>query len=323
MLKKIIMSKRAIVLGGAGLIGSHLCVRLLMEGYDVICIDKRGRRESPLLRNIENRERFHYIKHDLATPYAIGCDEIYNLISPVEYGDDCNYLEDQRITPLSINNSLHNIIGSNTKVLYGSSDDVYNFDRLDVAYDSPKEFIAQTKRFGESMHRAYSLHHKIDVRIARIFSTYGAGAGLRDQHVIGKMIVEALNNNEITIYGNGDHIRTFCWVEDMVDGLIRLMRAHNLSRLMSVDLGASTQISIRELAEMIISLTGSRSPIRHIAARESEPRHKIPNLKAAKSQLEWEPTTNLHEGLMRTICYIEKELSAITMSQMSWVEIYG
>ncbi|MFI3264353.1 MAG: NAD-dependent epimerase/dehydratase family protein [Rikenellaceae bacterium] len=317
------MSKRTIVLGGAGLIGSHLCVKLLEKGYEVVCIDKRGRRESPLLRNIENRDRFHYIKHDITTPYEIGCDELFNLASPIEYGDSFDYIDDQRLISYGAINSLENLIGSNTKVLFGSSDDIYNFDRLDVKYKSPNRFVSDSKRFGESLHRAYNSHHKIDVRIARIFSTYGSNAGLRDQHVISKMIVQALNNHDITINGKGDQLRTFCWVDDMADGLIKLMSAHSNSRIITADLGSVNQISIRQLAELIISLTGSKSNIYHAPAKIDEPRYKIPDLKIAQQQLHWEATTTLREGLLRTISYIEKELSSIAMSQMSWVEIYG
>ncbi len=317
------MGKRAIVLGGAGLIGSHLVIRLLGEGYDVVVIDKRRRRESPLLRHIENRERFHYIQHDITVPYEIGCDELYNLASPVEFSDDYDILGMQRLTALSAINSLENIVGGDTRVLYGSSDDVYNFDRMDYRYTSDKRYLADAKRFGESIHRAYNSQYKIDVRIARIFSTFGAHAGLRDQHAIGKMIVEALTNHDIAIHGNGEQVRTFCWVEDMVDGLIALMRAHNGDCILTADLGSEHKITVRELAELIISLTGSRSNIHHLAAKADEPPYKIPNLRVANDELHWSATTPLKEALLRTISSIEKELAEINMSQMSWVEIYG
>ncbi|MFI3323328.1 MAG: NAD-dependent epimerase/dehydratase family protein [Rikenellaceae bacterium] len=317
------MSKRAIVLGGAGLIGSHLCVRLLKEGYDVVCIDKRGRRESPLLRHIENRERFHYLKHDITTPYEIGCDELYNLIAPIEFGENVDPIALQQLTIAGSINPLSILGGSNTKVLYGSSDDVYNYERPDINYTSRKRFIADSRRFAESIHRAHHIEDNLDLRIARIFSTYGAHAGLRDQHIIGNMIVKALNNHDITIHGSGDQIRTFCWVEDMVDGLRRLMQAHNNERIITADLGSATTITIRELAELIISLTGSRSNIHHVAARADEPPYKIPTLQVAENELNWSATTDLREGLLRTISYIEKELASIAMSQMSWVEIYS
>ncbi|MFR9515236.1 MAG: NAD-dependent epimerase/dehydratase family protein [Rikenellaceae bacterium] len=317
------MSKRAIVLGGAGLIGSHLSVRLLKDGYDVVVIDKRGRRESPILRSIENRDRFHYIKHDITIPYEIGCDELYNLTSPIEFGNEFDYIDQMKLTSMGIINSLNNTIGNDTKVLYASSDDVYNFDRLDVEYQSDRFFLAEAKRFGESLHRAHQAHYNIDLRVARIFSTYGANSGLRDQHVIGKMIVEALHNHDIAIYGNGEQVRTFCWVEDIVDGLIRMMRTHTHERIIIADLGSPNQITIRELAEMIITLTGSKSNIYHISARADEPRYKIPHLKTAQNELKWEASTPLKEGLLRTINYIEKELSLIAINQMSWIEIYG
>lgn len=305
------------------MIGSHLSFRLLKEGYDVIVIDKRGRRESPLLRNIENKERFHYIKHDITSPYEIGCDELYNLCAPVEFGNTVDYIEEQRLISMGSINSLNNLIGSSTKVLFASSDDIYNFDQVKTEYTSEKKYIAEAKRFGESIHKAYQNHYDLDLRIARIFSTYGSNAGLRDQHVIGKMIVEALNNHDITIYGSGEQIRTFCWVEDMVDGLMRLMRAHNNEKILTADLGSSKQTSIRELAELIIALTGSRSNIHHVSSRADEPRYKIPNLKVAQNELKWSATTPLKEGVLRTINYIEKELSLIAMNQMSWIEIYG
>ncbi len=317
------MGKRAIILGGAGLIGSHLSLRLLGEGYDVVSIDSRGRRESPLLRHIEHKGRFHYIKHDVTTPYEIGCDELYNLATPIEYGDDFDALMVQRLSAFSSINSLENVVGSETKVLFGSSDDVYNFDRIDQNYSSPKRYIADAKRFAESVHRAYNAQHKVDVRIARIFSTFGAHAGLRDQHAIGKMIVQALNNHDISINGTGEQVRTFCWVEDMVDGIIALMRVHSSDRIITADLGSSEQITLRGLAELIILLTGSRSNIHHLASRVDEPPYKIPDLKVAENELRWKASTPLREGLLRTINYIEKELSSIAMNQMSWVEIYG
>ncbi|MFR9504178.1 MAG: NAD-dependent epimerase/dehydratase family protein [Rikenellaceae bacterium] len=317
------MSKRAIVLGGAGLIGSHLCIKLLKEGCDVVCIDKRGQRESPLLRHVENRDKFHYIKHDITIPYNIGCDELYNLASPIEFGDDFDIVEELHQITMGAINALNTLIDNNSKVLYGSSDDVYNFDKLDQRYTSNKRFLADAKRFGESIHRAYNAKFKIDTRIARIFSTYGAYAGLRDQHVINKMIIKALNNQDITIYGSGNQQRTFCWVNDIVDGIIKLMRTPNSNGVLTADLGSSTTISIRELAEMIISLTGSRSNIFHVAARVEELPYKVPDLKIAEDQLDWHASTSLREGLQRTISYIEKELSTIAMSQMSWVEIYG
>ncbi len=317
------MNKRAIILGGAGLIGSHLAIRLLREGYDVIAIDKRSRSESPLLNVVENINRFHYIKHDITKPYEIGCDELYNLTSNVEYGTQVDYMETQRLSSLGIMNSLDIIAGDKTKVVYASSDDIYNFERNDTKYSSPKQFIANAKRFGESLYCAYNMHYGIDCRIARIFSTYGANSGLRDQHVIGRMIVEALNNQDIVINGNGEQTRSFCWVEDMVTGLVSLMRAHNSEGVLTCDLGSPIQVSVRHIADEIVELTGSKSRIRHIAARAEEPRNKIPDTKGTNKKIGWEATTSLKEGLQRAINYTEKELSAVAMKQMSWIEIYG
>ncbi len=316
------MGQRVVVVGGAGVIGSHLCLRLLKEGSEVICIDRRNQGDSALLRDVVDSS-FNYIKHDITIPYRVSCDELYNLASPRAQWDQIDPIDQLRLDSLGVVNTLDTIHDRNkTRVVYASADDVYNFRAPENLYFSPNRFIANAKRAGESIHEAYYLSRMIESRVARIFTTYGSDGDLNDQRVVTRMIVEALNNRDIYIYGSGEQSRTFCWVEDIVDGLIKLMRAHAPNGRLTLDLGSSTEITIRELADMIVSLCGSRSNIYHLGARLDEPRFKYPNLKHARNELKWEATTPLKEGLLRLISFLERELSRASVDRMSWVEIH-
>ena len=178
--------------------------------------------------------------------------------------------------------------------------------------------LAESKRAAESIVRAYKDEYQVDGKIARIFNTYGTGADLNDQRVITKMIVEALSNRNLTIYGNGEQLRSFCWVGDVVDGLIRLMNRLPDVKVPVVNIGNNHEISIRALAEKIIDMTGSRSRIIHRSARNDDPRHKSPDISRAREMLGWQPTTTLDEGLQRVISYVENELTQMR----SWVEVH-
>ena len=315
--------KEIVVLGGVGLIGSHLCRKLIENGERVICIDSRGVGASPILHEVIYEERFRYIHHDITRPFEVSCDYIINLASSaVHYiGNDASSTA-LRTDLLGSINSLDVARYNGAKVLYGSSGDIYGLS-YDRSFDErassnlPHSFEIEGKRAAEALHRAYGG----DTRIARIFNTYGSGCSLSDRRVIPTMILDALYNRDITIYGSGEQQRTFCWVGDIVDGLIKMMSIPGRKEATIYNLGSTHEISIRELAEKIISLTGSRSHINHIAARHNDLRRKMPNISRARKELKWEATTSLNEGLKRTVEYIERELSAAEFARRTWVEV--
>lgn len=321
--------KRIVVLGGVGLIGSHLCVRLISEGHDVVCIDVRDVAQSPLLEPYYRCHEFRYINHNIIAPFSIECDQIYNLASPCSLKSDVS----QAITTLRTNiigsiNALDLAHRNRASVLYASAGDVYgiaehnSFGALIPQKLSMNSF-AESKRAAEAIHYAYRREYGLNCRVARVFSTYGSGCQIEDRRVVVSMIVAALRNENIVIYGNGLQLRTFCWVDDMVDGIVRLMSLPNEDKTSVVNLGASHEISIRDLAKKIISLTGSRSRIIHAEARRDDPRRVMPDLSLAHSTLKWSPKTTLNEGLRRTIEYIEGQLGKVYVAPEVGVKFLG
>ncbi len=315
--------KHIVVLGGVGLIGSHLCRTLIEKGERVTCIDTRGVGASPLLHDVIYEERFRYIHHDITQPFEVNCDCIINLASPAAYyvGNDLAATA-LRTDILGSINALEVARSTGAKIIYASSGDIYGlyYDHSPDEHSAsslPQKFEIEGKRAAEALHSAYGG----DTRIARLFNTYGSGCALSDRRVIPAMIVDALYNRDITIYGSGEQQRTFCWVGDIVEGLVKIMNAPQGKEMMIYNLGSNHEISIRELAEKIITLTGSGSHINHVAARHSDPRRKMPNLSRARKELHWEPSTSLNEGLKRTIEYIERELTAAEFSRRTWVEV--
>ncbi len=315
--------KKIVVLGGVGLVGSHLCRTLIEKGNIVTCIDTRGVGASPLLHDVIYDERFRYIHHDITQPFDVDCDCIINLASPAAYyaGNDLAATA-LRTDILGSINTLEMARSNGAKVIYASSGEIYGlyYDHSPDEHSAsslPQSFEIEGKRAAEALHRAYGG----DVRVARLFNTYGSGCSLSDRRVIPAMIIDALYNRDITIYGSGEQQRTFCWVGDIVDGLIKIMEAPQCKDMMIYNLGSNHEISIRELAEKIISLTGSSSHINHIAARHNDPRRKMPNLSRARKELKWEPTTSLNEGLKRTVEYLERELSSMEFSRRTWIEV--
>lgn len=319
------MGKRITVLGGAGLIGTHLCLRLMDEGHEVFCVDSRDVSVSPLLAEAHKNDRFRFINHDIANSFSIRCDEIYNLTSPtcMRY-DRMLPVETLKVNVIGSINALETARTEHARILLASSGDIYGSFCRETASGvriSAEYIRSEGKRAAEALHRAYRAEHGVDARIARIFNTYGSGSSPDDQRVVMKMIVEAIQNRDLVIRGSGEQTRTFCWAGDMAEGLQRLMRAAPAEETKTLDLGGTHEISIRSLAEKIISVTGSRSRIVHIEARLDDPRRRTPDLSAARRELGWNPQTTLTEGLRRTAEYIEKQLAAMSRLNMSWVEM--
>jgi len=322
------MQKRVVILGGAGLIGTHLCIKLINEGHEVFCVDVREMDDSPLLREVRDHESFHFIRHNIIHSFGIRCDEIYNLASPscLRY-DKTLPVETLKVNIAGSINTLETARAEHARVVFASSGDVYGISRRDSfaeegQYSSTGTILGEAKRSAEALHRAYRAEYGTDTRIARIFNVYGPGTDLSDQRVVTKMIVAALRNADIVIFGSGEQTRTFCWVGDAVEGLKKLMASPARDRTPTVNIGSPHEISMRALAEQIVRMTDSRSKIVHVEARRYDPRRKTPDLTVARHDLGWVPSVPLTEGLQRTIAYTEKELSKIRYSVRSWVEIH-
>ena len=320
------MQKRIVVLGGVGFIGTHLCLRLLDEGHEVFCVDVRDAANSPLLRNVLQHPAFRYVHHNITNTFGIRCERIYNLTSPsmVRYNKALP-VDTLKVSILGSINALDTARAEHARVLFASSGALYGTARNappeSMPDDSTHHILCEGKRAAEALHRAYHAEYGTDTRIARIYNTYGSGADMMDQRVVMKMIVAALQNRDIPVNGSGEQMRTFCWVEDMVDGLVRMMEATPSEQTRTLDLGSNHEISIRALAEKIISLTGSRSRIVHRAARPDDARRRIPDISAARRELDWTPRTPLAEGLRRTISYAEKELTDKVYTELTWAEM--
>ena len=312
------LEKRILVTGGAGFLGSHLCARLIAEGAQVLCVDNffTGAR-----RNIEpllGHKHFELIRHDVTFPLFVEVDEIYNLAcpaSPVHYQHD----------PVqTIKTSVHgaiNMLGLakrlNATILQASTSEVYGDPSVhpqtedywgNVNPIGLRSCYDEGKRCAESLFFAYRHQVNLGIKVARIFNTYGPRMHPNDGRVVSNFIVQALLGRDITIYGEGSQTRSFCYVDDLVDGLIRLM---GTSRDVTgpVNIGNPDEFSILELASTVISLTGSSSKIIHKPLPQDDPRQRRPDISVADKELSWAPRTKLKEGLVQTIAYFDNLLS--------------
>ncbi|MBQ2414098.1 MAG: NAD-dependent epimerase/dehydratase family protein, partial [Rikenellaceae bacterium] len=238
-------SKRILVIGGAGLIGSHLCRALVDRNYEVHCMDIRSYESSPILREIISQPNFNFIRHNVVNQFGIDVDEIYNLATP----STLRYEQGAEVETLKVNiigtlNCLEVARHHRSRMLFASSGDVYGSIRQqsmqeDTTFGPVRSALSEGKRAAESLVRAYRSEYQVDGKITRIFNTYGTGADTSDQRVVAKMIVKALTGQNITIYGNGEQLRTFCWVGDVVDALIRLMNRLPDVEVPTVNIGSN------------------------------------------------------------------------------------
>lgn len=310
--------KRVVVLGGAGLIGSHLCMRLADAGDEVVCIDTADISTSPLLAPHLRRRAIRYICHDIEKSFVISGEQIYNLASPTFITRIGTHpLKILRTNIMGSINALETARRNGATVLFASSGDIYGgtgqqpFVEKDIFAGRITPY-AESKRAAEALHYAYAKEHGCRCRIARIFSTYGTGGRIDDQRIVMRMVVEALLGRDILISGSGEQLRTFCWVGDMADALIRLMNIPDTEPTATVNLGSSVEISINRLADMIVTLTGSRSRIVHIPARSDDPRRMAPDLTRARNMLDWRASTSIEDGLRMTIGYVQSVLHSLT-----------
>jgi len=314
---KGLSSKRILVTGGAGFLGSHLCERLLNEGHEVLCVDNFYTGRKANIAHLLNNPYFEVMRHDITFPLYVEVDEIYHLAcpaSPVHYQFD-----PVQTTKTSVHGSI-NMLGLakrlKIKILLASTSEVYGDPTVhpqpetywgNVNPIGPRACYDEGKRCAETLFFDYHRQHRLKIKVARIFNTYGPRMHPNDGRVVSNFIVQALKGEDITVYGDGKQTRSFCYVDDMIDGLIRLMNTGD-DFTGPVNLGNPEEYSILELAEAIIRLTGSKSRIVFKPLPPDDPRQRCPDITLARKVLNWQPTTPLEEGLKRTIEYFRNLL---------------
>jgi len=310
--------KRVLVSGGAGFLGSHLCDRLLDQGHEVLCVDNFFTGTKRNVEHLHNHPRFELMRHDVTFPLYVEVDEIYNLAcpaSPVHYQHD-----PIQTTKTSVHGAI-NMLGLakrlGCRILQASTSEVYGDPKVQPQHESywghvnpvgPRACYDEGKRCAETLFFDYRRQHGLPIKVARIFNTYGPRMHPEDGRVVSNFIVQALRGDPITIYGDGRQTRSFCFVDDLIEGLIRLMATAD-DFTGPVNLGNPNEMTIRELADRVIELTGSRSKLAREPLPADDPLQRQPDIGLAKDVLEWEPEISLEEGLKKTITYFEQMLS--------------
>ncbi|HIQ22649.1 MAG TPA: SDR family oxidoreductase [Planctomycetes bacterium] len=302
--------KRILVTGGAGFLGSHLCERLVAQGHDVICLDNFFTSQKSNVAHLLGKPNFELIRHDITLPIWLEVDEIYNLACPAAPGHyQYNPIKTMKTSVTGSINVLGMAKRCRAKVLQASTSEVYGDPEVHPQPESyrgavnpigPRACYDEGKRAAETLFMDYHRTNRVNVRIVRIFNTYGPRMHPFDGRVISNFIRQALEGEPITIFGDGNQTRSFCYRDDMVDGLIRMMEGPD-DFVGPVNLGNPDECAIRRLAELIIELTGSRSEIVYKSQPEDDPRRRQPDITLARTRLGWQPTVPLREGLEKTI----------------------
>lgn len=310
--------KRILITGGAGFIGSHLCEQLLDEGNEVISVDNYFTGAKSNIIHLLDNPYFELIRHDVTMQFFIEVDEIYNMAcpaSPIHY--QYNAIKTIKTSVMGAINMLGLAKRIKAKILQASTSEVYGDPKIhpqpetywgNVNPIGPRSCYDEGKRCAESLFVNYHDQNNVRTKIARIFNTYGPRMHPNDGRVVSNFIVQALNGQDITIYGNGSQTRSFQYVDDLVNGLIKLMETPD-SITGPVNIGNPDEFSIKELAEMIIDITGSKSKITFKPLPADDPTQRKPDIIKAKEMLNWEPKIKLEEGLIKTIDYFKKTLS--------------
>jgi UDP-glucuronate decarboxylase len=313
--KRYALRKRILVTGGAGFIGSHLCRRLVAEGNDILCVDNfyTGSRDN--VADLLGNPRFELLRHDVTFPLYVEADEIYNLAcpaSPIHYQND-----PVQTTKTSVHGAI-NMLGLakrlRARILQASTSEVYGDPSQhpqteeywgNVNPIGPRACYDEGKRCAETLFFDYLRQHNLEIKVARIFNTYGPYMHPNDGRVVSNFIMQALRGEPITIYGQGTQTRSFCYVADLVDGLIRLMQSAN-EVCGPINLGNPREFTMRELADTIAGLCGIEARLEFRPLPADDPRQRRPDIAKAGSQLGWQPTTSLAEGLPPTIAYFRR-----------------
>ena len=312
------LEKRLLVTGGAGFLGSHLCERLIAEGAYVLCVDNFFTGTHGNIQTLRDHKSFELIRHNITFPLYLEIDEIYNLACPAS---PRHYQHDPvQTTKTSVHGAI-NMLGLakrvKAKILQASTSEVYGDPSVhpqtedywgNVNPIGVRSCYDEGKRCAETLFFDYWRQHKLPIKVARIFNTYGPRMHPNDGRVVSNFIVQALLGRDITIYGDGAQTRSFCYVDDLVDGLVRLMKTSDVVTG-PVNLGNPVEFSILELASKVVTLTASRSRIVHRPLPDDDPRQRRPDISKAKELLSWSPRTSLEEGLVATIAYFEQLLS--------------
>ena len=310
------MTKRILVTGGAGFIGSHLCERLLREGNDVICLDNFFTGSKDNIRHLIGDSHFELIRHDITKEYYAEVDQIYNLAcpaSPPHY--QYNPIKTMKTSVLGIINMLGLAKRCKATILQASTSEVYGDPTVHPQVETYwgnvnpigiRSCYDEGKRCAETLMMDYHRQNSVDTRIVRIFNTYGPNMDPADGRVVSNFIVQALKGEDITIYGDGSQTRSFCYVSDLVDGIIRMMN-NSQQFIGPVNLGNPSERTILEFAELIIEMTNSKSKIVYKPLPSDDPVRRKPDISVAKKELGWEPKVDIKEGIQKTIEYFAKK----------------
>ncbi|MCG8443423.1 MAG: SDR family oxidoreductase [Caulobacterales bacterium] len=322
--------QRMMVTGGAGFLGSHLCERLVAEGHEVLCVDNLFTGSRRNVRSLLAHPRFEFLRHDITLPLYVEVDQIYNLAcpaSPVHYQHD-----PVATTKTSVHGAI-NMLGLakrlKARILQASTSEVYGDPSVNPQPESywgnvnpvgVRSCYDEGKRCAETLFFDYHRQHKLEIKVGRIFNTYGPRMHPSDGRVVSNFIVQALRGDDISVYGEGQQTRSFCYVDDLVDALIALMKTP-ADVTGPINLGNPGEFTIRELAELVIEITGSSSTISHLPLPHDDPKQRRPDITLARDTLGWEPKVRLREGLERTIAYFEELLAEKPDAQATIVDM--
>ncbi len=311
------IEKKILVTGGGGFLGSHLCDRLLNEGHEVICLDNFYTGTKQNILHLFKNPRFELLRHDVTIPLYIEVDEIYNLACPAS---PIHYQRDPVQTTKTCVHGAINMLGlakrTGAKIFQASTSEVYGDPEVHPQTEdywgrvNPigiRSCYDEGKRCAETLFMDYRRQHKLNIKIARIFNTYGPRMHVNDGRVVSNFIVQALKGEPITIFGDGQQTRSFCYVDEMVDAFIRLMNTDN-DFVGPVNLGNPGEFTIRQLAEKTIEMLGSKSELINLPLPQDDPTQRQPDISLAREALNWEPQIKLEQGLERTIAYFKQVL---------------
>ena len=314
-------SSRVLVTGGAGFLGSHVCERLVAERKDVVCLDNFCTGSEQNIAHLLREDNFELVRQDITQPLCVEVAQIYNLASPASPRHyQRNPVETVRTNVVGVMNVLELARSNHATILQASTSEIYGDPEIHPQVESylgsvnpigPRACYDEGKRCAETLCYDYWRQHKVSVKVARIFNTYGPRMHPQDGRVVTSFIWCALKNEPLTIYGDGTQTRSFCYVDDLVEGLVQLM--HSRDRCTGpLNLGNPEEVTVRDLAEQIIILTGSKSVIKMSCKAEDDPRRRRPDISLARRELSWEPRVGLRNGLLKTISYLAHELRRCT-----------
>jgi UDP-glucuronate decarboxylase len=312
------MARTTLITGGAGFLGSHLCDRMIADGHDVLCVDNFYTGSKDNIRHLLGHKRFELLRHDVWLPLYVEVDRIYNLAcpaSPVHYQNDPT--STTKTSVLGAINMLGLAKRKRARILQASTSEVYGDPQVHPQREDywghvnpigPRACYDEGKRCAETLFFDYHRQSAVDIRVVRIFNTYGPRMHPNDGRVVSNFIVQALRGDPITLYGDGQQTRSFCYVDDLIEGMVRMM--NQTQEIGPMNLGNPAEFTIRELAELVLRLTESKSELVFRPLPADDPVRRQPDIAKARAALEWEPAVSLHDGLKETIAYFKKVIFA-------------